>query len=92
MRYVFTALVAMAFFRAAGADAAEVNESRTMDKQRAAEVRALVDAVLLETDLQSTELMADVSLSGIDWHFNLGAFQEEERAVQDRPSRKPPWS
>ena len=59
-------------------DAARSAGERELAEDRAKETRALVDDVLHKADLQSTQLMAAVSLSSIDWHFNLGAFQEEE--------------
>ncbi len=76
MRYVITVLVAIAFFPATGAYAAEADEPRTMEELRAKEIRAVLDRVLYESEIQSGELIGDPSQSSFEWQFNLGAFQE----------------
>ncbi len=78
MRYVITVLVAIAFFPATGAYAAEADEPRTMEELRAKEIRGLLDRVLYESEIQSGELIADPSHSSFDWRLNLGAFQEAD--------------
>jgi hypothetical protein len=75
----------VAFGQAArdAADAVRSAAERESAEQRAREIRAFLDRVLYESEIQSEELIADPSQSSLDWQFNLGAFQEEGSVSAD---------
>ena len=62
-------------------DAARSAGERELAEQRAMEIRALLDRVLHESEIESGELIADPLQSSFDWQFNLGAFQEQVGSV-----------